>query len=581
MSVRLQSIEDLNRLAAAGTATLYPGRLRIMVGSATCGLAMGARKIEETALEMTRKFNSDAMVTRTGCIGFCGREPLLDLVLPNGPRISYGQMTPQKTRDLLTAYFTNGDITAAFALGRFSKEEHVLTGEVHEYKSSSEADTIPEWSSLDFYRRQKKVILRNCGSIDPMSIEESMARGSYRGALRALKSMKPEQVLDEMTASGLRGRGGAYFPTGQKWRLARNAKGDVKYVVCNADEGAPGSSMDRSVLEGDPHAILEGMIIGSYAIGAHQGYVYVRSEYPLAITILEHAISEAEKHGLLGENILGSGWSFNVSVRRGAGAYVCGEETGLIESIEGHTGEPRGRPPFPVTEGLWGKPTVVNNVKTWASVAPILTRGAAWYAAMGTKATPGTTVFSLEGAVKNPGLVEVPFGITLRDMIYGMGGGIRGDKACKAVQIGGPAIGCLPPSMLDLAIDSVDVPGKSANMGTGGIIVMDSDSCVIDMTRFLLGFFVDESCGRCSPCREGTKQMFQILNMICSGKGTPEHVEILQRLSQAMNAASVCGLGSTASGPVANALRYFRDDLNMHIEGRKCPVGVCVMNSAC
>jgi NADH-quinone oxidoreductase subunit F len=335
--------------------------------------------------------------------------------------------------------------------------------------------------------------------------------------------------------------------------------------------------MDRTVLEGDPHAIIEGMIIGSFAIGAHQGYVYVRSEYPLAISLLEHAIAEAEKHGLLGGDIFGSGWSFNLSVRRGAGAYVCGEETGLIESIEGHAGEPRARPPFPVTEGLWGKPTVVNNVKTWASVAPIIARGAQWYASMGTKATTGTTVFSLEGSVKNPGLVEVPFGITLRDMVYGMGGGVRGGKACKAVQVGGPSIGCIPPAMLDLAIDSVDVPGKSANMGTGGIIVMDSDSCVVDMTRFLLGFFVDESCGRCTPCREGTKQMYGMLNRICEGKGTAETITQLERLSKAMNAASVCGLGTTASGPVSNALLHFRDEIDMHIAGHICPAGVCGM----
>ncbi|MDD5675529.1 MAG: NADH-ubiquinone oxidoreductase-F iron-sulfur binding region domain-containing protein, partial [Chitinivibrionales bacterium] len=344
-----------------------------------------------------------------------------------------------------------------------------------------------------------------------------------------------------------------------------------------ADEGAPGSSMDRSVLESDPHAILEGMLIGSFAIGAHQGYIYVRSEYPLAIATLEHAIKQAYDFGLLGDNIFNSGWSFNIGVRRGAGAYVCGEETGLIESIEGHSGEPRGRPPFPVNQGLWGKPTVVNNVKTWASVAPIITRGAAWYAGFGTKSTTGTTIYSLEGAVKNPGLVEIPFGISLRQMIYEIGGGIRGDRPCSAVQIGGPSIGCIPPSMLDLAIDSVDVPGVSANMGTGGIIVMDDTGCVVDMTRFLLGFFVDESCGKCSPCREGTKQMHQILNQICDGQGKSEHIEKLQKLARAMNAASVCGLGSTASGPVLNALKHFRSELDMHITGKKCPTGICEM----
>jgi NADH:ubiquinone oxidoreductase subunit F (NADH-binding)/(2Fe-2S) ferredoxin len=577
MSQKLHTIKDIERVASVGKATLYPDRLKISIGSATCGLAMGARKIEEAVVKTLKEFKKDALVTRTGCIGFCAREPLMDMVLPGGPRISFGNMTPRKTRDILAAYFTGGTIKKDHALGRLTSEEHVLTGEAHSYPSSGAAGDIPELSMIDFYRHQKRVILRNCGSIDPMSIEENIARGGYRGALRALTGMKPEQVLDQITKSGLRGRGGAYFPTGQKWQFARNAKGDVKYIVCNADEGAPGSSMDRSVLEGDPHAIVEGMIIGSYAIGARQGYVYVRSEYPLAITILEHAIAEAEKYGLLGENIFGSGWSFNLSVRRGAGAYVCGEETGLIESIEGHAGEPRGRPPFPVTEGLWGKPTVVNNVKTWASVAPILTRGADWYAAMGTKTTTGTTVFSLEGAVKNAGLVEVPFGITLRDMIYEIGGGVRGDKPCKAVQTGGPSVGCIPPSMLDLAIDSVDIPGKSANMGTGGIIVMDDDSCVVDMTRFLLGFLVDESCGRCSPCREGTKQMHGLLSAICAGHGGPDSIDKLERLGRAMNAAAVCGLGNTASGSVTNAIRHFRRELEQHIIEKKCPAGVCEM----
>jgi NADH:ubiquinone oxidoreductase subunit F (NADH-binding)/(2Fe-2S) ferredoxin len=578
MSDMVRNAADLQTLADRGGATLYPDNLKILVGSATCGLAMGAAKVEETACALVKKFKADAIIARTGCIGFCGREPLLDLMLPGGPRVSFGSMTPEKTKRVLTAYFTKGIFDPGDALGRFSSEEHAGTGDVHTYGQSAMADTIPEWSSLDFFRRQKKVIMRNCGSIDPLSIEESAARGAYRGALRALTTLKPEEVLEVITASGLRGRGGAYFPTGQKWMFARRAQGDIKYVVCNADEGSPGSSMDRSVLEGDPHAIIEGMIIGSYAIGARQGYLYIRSEYPLAITIAEHAIAEAKRYGLLGGNIFGSGHSFDLSVRRGAGAYVCGEETGLIESIEGHAGEPRGRPPFPVTAGLWGKPTVVNNVKTWASVAPILTRGAQWYAAMGTKTTAGTTVFSLEGSVKNPGLVEVPFGITLRDMIYEIGGGVRNDKPCKAVQTGGPSVGCLPASMLDLAIDSVDVEGKSANMGTGGIIVMDGDSCVADMTRFLLGFLVDESCGRCSPCREGTKQMYGILNAICSGRGAADSIDKLERLGRAMNAAAVCGLGNTAFGSVANAIRHFRGELEQHIMAKKCPAGVCEMN---
>jgi NADH:ubiquinone oxidoreductase subunit F (NADH-binding)/(2Fe-2S) ferredoxin len=578
MSRKIMNSTDLSQVATVGAAALYPKRAKVIIGSATCGNAMGAGKIEETARKVIKDLAADASVTRTGCIGFCAKEPLLDIMIPNGPRVSFGNMTPEKTRKVLTAFFTKGTIDPMDALGRFSQEEHVLTGDVHSYGQSALVDGIPEWSSLDFFLRQKKVILRNCGSIDPMSIEESMARGTYIGALTALTSMKPEAVLETVIASGLRGRGGAYFPTGQKWSFARKAAGDVKYIICNADEGSPGSSMDRSVLEGDPHAIIEGMIIGAYAIGAREGYVYIRSEYPLAITLVEHAIAEAEKYGLLGDDIFGSGLSLKLGVRRGAGAYVCGEETGLIESIEGRSGEPRGRPPFPVTEGLWGKPTVVNNVKTWASVAPIFTRGAQWYASMGTKTTTGTTVFSLEGSVNNPGLVEVPFGITLRDMIYDIGGGIRDGKACKAVQTGGPSVGCIPPSMLDLAIDSVDMPGKSANMGTGGIIVMDDDSCVVDMTRFLLGFLVDESCGRCAPCREGTKQMYGLLNGICEGRGAPDSIERLERLGSAMNASAVCGLGNTAFGSVANAIKYFKHDLEQHINEKKCPTGVCEMS---
>ncbi len=385
-------------------------------------------------------------------------------------------MTPEKTRGLLAAYASRGDLQPELALGCFRSEEHVSTGEVHKHLAGPEQlRGLPEWSSLDFYRRQKKVILRNCGSIDPMNMNETVACGTYRGAVRAMCQMSPDEVIDEVLQSGLRGRGGAAFPTAQKWRLARQAVADVKYVVCNADEGEPGAYMDRTVLEGDPHAVLEGMFIGAYAVGAREGFIYVRSEYPLAIEILQHAIDQAEQRGLLGDDIFGSGWSFHVTVRRGAGAYICGEETALIESLEGHSGEPRTRPPYPVTSGLWGKPTVVNNVKTWASVAPILTRGAAWYAGMGTRRTPGTTIFSLEGAVKNAGLVEVPFGISLRELIYEIGGGIQGDRPLKALQAGGAARGCIPPSMLDLRIDTEDRDGETIMIGTGGIIALDPE----------------------------------------------------------------------------------------------------------
>ena len=575
MSRPLRNAADLDGAEGAGLATLYPDRLKILVGSASCGVAVGARAVEAAAVRAVKELGLEAIVSRTGCIGFCSKEPLLDLMLPHGPRVSYANMTPERTRDLLSAY-ARGEMKPDWALGRFENEEHVSTGDVHKYPSPSEAlGQVPEWSTLDFYRRQKKVILRNCGSIDPLSLEETIARGTYRGAISAFTQMTPETVIDEVTKAGLRGRGGAAFPTGQKWRLARQAKGTRKYVVCNADEGEPGAYMDRTVLEGDPHAILEGLLIGAYAIGAQEGFIYVRSEYPLAIEILQHAIDETEKSGLLGDDIFGSGWSFRVKVRRGAGAYICGEETALIESIEGHSGEPRSRPPYPVTSGLWGQPTVVNNVKTWASVAPILTRGSAWYAQMGTKRTPGTTVFSLEGTVKNSGLVEVPFGISLREMIYEIGGGIIGDRPLKAVQAGGASRGCIPPTMLDLAIETEDRPGATLMIGTGGIIVLDDAACMVDMARFLVDFFLEESCGKCTPCREGARQMSLILARICRGRGTEADLTLLERLARTVKSAAVCGLGGMAPNAVLTTLQHFRDEFEAHIRDRKCRAGVC------
>ncbi len=397
--------------------------------------------------------------------------------------------------------------------------------------------------------------------------------------------MTPEAVIQNVIQSGLRGRGGAAFPTGQKWLLARQAAADVKYVVCNADEGEPGAYMDRTVLESDPHAILEGMLIGSFAVGASEGFIYIRNEYPLAIEIVEEAIDQAEKHGLLGDHIFGTNWSFRVTVRRGAGAYICGEETALIESLEGHAGEPRTRPPYPVTQGLWGKPTVVNNVKTWASVPPILTRGAEWYAAIGTKRTPGTTIFSLEGAVKNAGLVEVPFGITLRELVYDIGGGLMGDRPLKALQAGGASRGCIPPSMLDLAIDTEDREGQTIMIGTGGIIVLDESACMVDMTRFLVGFFLEESCGKCVPCREGLKQMSHLLGRIARGEAAAADLALLERLVKTVKSAAVCGMGGMAPDAVLTTLTHFRDEFiatpsRPAMSGRRMPHGKGLMMDA-
>lgn len=576
MSQTIRTNEELNRVEAAGLATLYPNRLKIVIGSASCGVAVGAGAVEAAALAAVKELGLDAVVAKTGCIGFCSKEPLLDLYLPNGPRVSYGNMTPEKTRDLLAAFAANGNLRPDLALGRFDSEEHVSTGTSHSYPQPSGAlSEVPEWSSLDFYKNQKKVILRNCGCLDPRSLSEAIARGAYRGALSAFTEMTPEKVVDEVKKSGLRGRGGAAFPTGQKWAFARGAVGDTKYVVCNADEGEPGSYMDRTVLEGDPHAVIEGMLIGAYAIGAREGFVYIRSEYPLAIATLQAAIDEAEQAGLLGDDILGSGWSFRIKIRVGAGAYICGEETALLESIEGHAGEPRSRPPYPVTNGLWGKPTVVNNVKTWASIAPIMTRGAAWYAGMGTRRTPGTTVFSLGGAVRNAGLVEVPFGFSLHKMIYEIGGGIIGDRSLKALQAGGAARGCLSPKALELAIDTEDRPGETVMIGTGGIIVLDDHACAVDMARHLVGFFLEESCGKCVPCREGLRQLSGIMARICDGEGTADDLALLERLARAMKGAAVCGLGGMAPSAVLETMKHFRSEFDEHVQKKNCAAGVC------
>jgi len=576
MTGPIRTEENLNALGTTGLASLYPDRLKILIGSASCGIAAGAREVETAVTESIKSLGLDAVVSRTGCIGFCQREPLLDLMLPDGPRVSYPNMTVKKTRDLLESYAASRDVKPRSALCRFEREEHVESGESHVYPAGGNGLAgVAEFSTVEFYRRQQRVILRNCGTIDPMRMDEAIARGAYRGALRALTKMTPEEVIQEVLDSGLRGRGGGGFPTGVKWGFARAADSETKYVICNADEGDPGAFMDRSVLEGDPHAVLEGLIIAAYAIGAHEGFIYVRSEYPLAVSTLEHTLVEAERSGLLGEDLFGSGFSLRIRVRKGAGAFVCGEETSLIASIEGRSGEPRTRPPYPAVKGLWWKPTIVNNVKTLSSLGPILSRGAAWYAGKGSENNRGTTVFSLVGAVKNTGLVEVPLGITLREMVNEVGGGMSGKRPLKAVQTGGPSGGCVPASMLDLPVDYEKLTEAGSMMGSGGMIVLDAGTCMVDLARFFLSFTAEESCGKCVPCREGTKHMLRILTRICEGKGVPEDLVVLERLAKSVKAASLCGLGSTAPNPALTALRYFRDEFEAHIHEKKCPAGVC------
>ena len=576
MTQPIRTPEDLDAAGRIGAATLYPKRLKIMIGSASCGIAAGARQVEAAAIEAVKDLNLDAAVSRTGCIGFCQREPLVDLLPPDGPRITYPNMTAKKIRNLLEAYASSGDLKPKTALCRFEQEPHLALDTVHAYPPSKNGVVeVPAFSSLDFFRHQQRTILRNCGSIDPTAFEEAVARGAYRGAIQALTRMTPQEIVDEVDRSGLRGRGGAGFPTGRKWNTARQIQSDAKYVICNADEGDPGAFMDRGILEGDPHAVLEGMLIAAFAIGASQGYVYVRSEYPLAVATISQAVRQAEEHGLLGDDVLGTGFSFGVTVRRGAGAFVCGEETSLIASIEGHSGEPRPRPPFPAVKGLWGKPTVINNVKTLAGIGPILARGADWYAARGTENSRGTTVFALTGAVKNTGLVEIPLGITLRQMIFEIGGGMRGPRPFKAVQTGGPSGGCIPESLLDLPIDYEKLSQAGSMMGSGGMIVLDSGTCMVDLARFFVAFTADESCGKCAPCREGTKHMLQILTRICDGQGAPQDLDLLERLAATVRSASLCGLGATAPNPVLTALRYFRPEFEAHIHHKKCPAGVC------
>jgi NADH-quinone oxidoreductase subunit F len=491
----------------------------------------------------------------TGCHGFCEKGPVM-IVWPEGT--FYNQVTARDAAKIVGSV-TNGRNPVEYLLYKdLTTGEHVLREE-----------------DVPFYRLQQRVLFGNNGKIDPKCIEDYIRLGGYAALGKALADLTPEQAVDWVDRSGLRGRGGAGFPTGKKWRIMRQQPEGLKYIICNADEGDPGAFMDRSLLEGNPHSVIEGMIIGAYALGASEGYVYVRAEYPLAVHHLRIALQQAEEEGLLGDNILGSGLSFRIRLVEGAGAFVCGEETALIASIEGRAGEPRPRPPYPAQKGLWGKPTVINNVKTWASVPVVINRGPDWYAAIGTARSKGTMVFSLVGKINNTGLVEVPMGVTLRKMIYEIGGGIQGGKQLKAVQIGGPSGGCIPTSLIDLPIDYEALSEVGSMMGSGGMVVMDENTCMVDVARYFLEFLQDESCGKCVPCRLGIQQLLRILTDITEGRGTPTHLETLKKISDAMKKGSLCGLGQTAPNPVLTTLRYFEDEYRAHVEKRKCPAGVC------
>jgi NADH:ubiquinone oxidoreductase subunit F (NADH-binding)/(2Fe-2S) ferredoxin len=497
-----------------------------------------------------------AAVTRSACQGLCERGPVA-YVYPHGTM--YQKLTPERAREIVRKHLVNGKPVEAYAWEdeRISNRFFPVFGDVH------------------FFGKQLRLTLRNCGVIDPESLDEYLAVRGYEALARVLQDMTPKEVIAAVKKSGLRGRGGGGYPTGTKWDLTAAEKSDAKYIICNADEGDPGAFMDRSTIEGDPHTILEGMMIGGYAIGANQGYVYIRAEYPLAIKRLEKAIADARAAGLLGKNVFGSGWAFDIELRLGAGAFVCGEETALIHSIEGKRGMPRPRPPYPSVSGLWGRPTCINNVETFANVPVIVLDGPAWFASLGTETSKGTKVFALAGDVANTGLIEVPMGTTLRDVVYGVGGGMKDGKRFKAVQTGGPAGGCLPESSLDTPVDYDTLAKAGSIMGSGGMIVMNEDACMVNVARFFLEFTQDESCGKCTPCREGTKRMLEILTRITEGEGQAGDVEKLLRLADTVKKASLCGLGQAAPNPVVSTIQHFRAEYDAHIKQKRCPAKVC------
>lgn len=541
----------------------------IIIGMGTCGLASGAGKVKEAIQEELKKLNIEAIVESTGCIGYCAVEPIVDVKLPGEDRISYCEIIPKIVPKFLHTVLVEKKIFKEKLLGTHGK-------------TNRDARNINE---IPFFEFQRKIVLSNCGVINPDSIDTYLAYGGFKAFDRVVRLMKPEEVIKEISISGLRGRGGGGFPTGKKWELAHKQTADQKYLICNADEGDPGAFMDRSLLESDPFRVIEGMMIAAYAIGASQAYIYCRAEYPLAIEKLQNAINLCERYGILGDNILNTGFSLHIKIKKGAGAFVCGEETALIASIEGKRGMPRPRPPYPVQAGLWGKPTVINNVETFANVPSVLMMGGEEFAKIGTDKSKGTKVFALSGNVKNTGLVEVPMGTTLADVVFKIGGGIPDGKEFKAVQIGGPSGGCIPEHLIDTPVDYESLKEIGAMMGSGGFVVMDEDTCMVDVAKYFLTFIQQESCGKCVPCREGTKRMLEIIERIpqrySSGKDKNEQLLRfkgmihLQRLADVIKDTSLCGLGQSAPNPVLSGLRYFREEYEEHLYDRRCSAGVC------
>ena len=552
----VSSLAELDKLRQEILAKRDPNKPCITVCSGTACHSVGCDKIADAFVDEINRLDlgENVDIRRTGCHGFCERGPIV-IIYPEA--ICYLEVKVKDIPEIVSKTIVNKKIV-----------DRLL------YVDSVTKQKIVNESEIPFYKNQTRIIFGNNTKIDPNNIEDYIALGGYT-SIKALFNMSPEQIIDEVKKSGLRGRGGAGFPTGLKWEFCRKAKGDTKYIICNADEGDPGAYMDRSLLEGNPHSVLEGMIIGAYAIGAHEGYVYVRYEYPLTVKNLRIAIKQAEEYGFLGKNILGSGFDFTVKINRGGGAFVCGEETGLIASLEGKSGEPSAKYIYPAEKGLWEQPTIINNVETWANIPLIISNGANWFAKMGTANSKGTKIFSLVGKINNTGLVEVPMGITVRDIIYKIGGGIPKGKKFKAVQTGGPSGGAIPAEHLDSIVDFDELTKIGSMMGSGGMIVMDENTCMVDMAKYFVNFLSDESCGKCLPCREGLKQMLEILTDITEGRGKEEDIELLEDIATVMVDTSLCALGTTAANPVLSTIRYFRDEYEAHIKEKRCPAGVC------
>lgn len=534
-------------------------QLLITVGNATCGRSAGSLDVLDALKTETSRLSIESNIIEVGCVGLCYIEPIVYIRKPNRPGIFFGNVTTDKIRGLLENYLLHDTPPADLVLGTYGDDQ---------------IDGVDEFFQLPVLQPQVRRALKRCGFIDPNNIQHYFANNGYSGLKRALE-IGPEGVLEEVKKAGLRGRGGAGFPTWRKWQFCRQVESDQKYLICNADEGDPGAFMNRSLIEGDPHALIEGMIISGFALGASIGYIYCRAEYPLALERLRLAIDQAEEHGLLGKNILDSGFDFKIKIKEGAGAFVCGEETALIQSIEGERGMPTPRPPFPAVSGLWGKPTIINNVESLACVGLILQNGAGWFAEYGTEQSKGTKTIALVGKVKHSGLVEVPMGISLRELIFDIGGGVPDGKHFKAVQTGGPSGGCVPEDLLDIPVDYDSLNEAGTIMGSGGVVVMDESTCMVDFARYFLDFAEKESCGKCVPCRLGTKQMLTILEDIVAGRGKPEDIDLLEELGKAVKTGSLCGLGQTAPNPVLTTLRYFREEYEAHIFDNSCPAKQC------